>query len=189
MKITASLGAAALAISPLAALADGTFVQIEQANTTAGAVLAVTRDRLNYGGIVSHWDGGYSVVGSVLYGFDTPFGANFKVGPALGAVFKDGEEDSYELGVRASLDRWMATDWGSFYYLAEVNSIDNSWFLLASSGWGETGFGTELSTGGSDSYSDTTLAVTKHYDGPVSFRAGYRFESEEFFIGFSVNTF
>lgn len=189
MKITASLGAAALALTPLAALADGTFVQIEQANTTAGAVLAVTRDRLNYGGVVSHWDGGYSVVGSVLYGFDTPFGANFKVGPALGGVYNDGEEDEYEIGVRASLDRWMPTDWGSFYYLAEVSSIDNSWFLLASSGWGDSGFGTEVSTGGSDSYSETTLAVSKHYDGPVSLRVGYRFEAAEYFIGFSVNTF
>lgn len=187
--LTGTLGAAALVLTAVPALADGTFVQIEQAKSTSGAVLAVNRDRLTYGGVVSHWDGGSSVVASALYGFDTPFGASFKVGPALGGVFKDGEEDDYELGLRASLDRWMPTSWGSFYYLAEVNSIDNSWFLLASTGWGDSGFNTELSTGGSDSYSDTTLAVSKQYDGPVSLRVGYRFESEEYFIGFSINTF
>ncbi|NDV97746.1 hypothetical protein [Salipiger sp. PrR002] len=181
--------AASLALSALPAAADGTFVQLEQAQSTSGAVLAVNRDKLNYGGVVSHWDGGYSVVGSLTYGFDTPIGASFKIGPAVGGVYKDGEEDEYDLGVRASLDRWMPTSFGSFYYLAELNSIENSWFGLVSFGWGDSGFNTELSRGGSDSYLDTTLAVNKHYDGPVSLRAGYRFNSGEFFIGFSVNTF
>ncbi|WP_353472719.1 hypothetical protein PVT71_01440 [Salipiger sp. H15] len=189
MKLTGTLGAAALVLTACPALADGSFMQLEQAETTSGGVLAVTRDRLTYGGVISHWDGGYSVVGSVVYGIDTPIGASLKLGPALGGVFSDGEEDDYELGLRVALDRWTATDWGSFYWLAEVNSIDSSWFLLASTGWGDSGFSTELSTGGSDNYHDTTLAVSQRIRGPVSLRAGYRFDSEEFFVGVSVNTF
>ena len=48
----------------------------------------------------------------------------------------------------------------------------------------------ELSRGGSDDYTETTLAVSRRIEGsPISLRAGWRFDGEEAFLGFSVNTF
>ena len=79
---------------------------------------------------------------------------------------------------------------GSVYFLAEMNSVDNAAFLLGQIGLSTPGMSFEISYGDSDSYSETTIAVAKRIPlGPVSLRAGYRFRAEEIVFGLSFNTF
>lgn len=175
------------------ARADGTFAQFDLGDDTGSAVLSVERDLLTFGATYNAYYGGQSFGVSAMYWLAaTSQGAavNLKLGPSFGVVDEDGEDAETQAGLRMVADRYVPMEFGGLYFQAEVNSIDRAWFLLGQVTLAEPQLVLELSRGGSESYSETTLAVSRRLgDGPVSLRAGYRFEDESVFAGISINTF
>ncbi|SLN60365.1 hypothetical protein ROJ8625_03062 [Roseivivax jejudonensis] len=196
-SMTVGIGPAALGLllglAPVApgALADGSFLQVDLSSSAADAVGTVTRGRLSFGANHNDYDGGAVTGLSLTHAFPLGDAATLKLGPALSVVRDD--DDGFEsprAGVKASLDRYTATAFGSLYLLGEVNTIDSGWFALVQTGLGSGGFSVELSRGGSDTYDEATLAVNQRLGaGPMNLRAGWRFIAEEAFVGVSVNTF
>ena len=174
--------------SPLRA--DGSFFQLDLSGDNGPAVGTVQRGRFSYSALHTYYDGGATTSVSVLYALPEIGGATLRLGPSLARIDEDGVGSSIEPGVRATLDRYIATDFGGLYGLVELNSVDTSWFILGQAIHQRSGFGLEVSRGGSESYNDGTIAISKRIDdGPISLRGGWRFISDEVFIGFSVNTF
>jgi hypothetical protein len=84
----------------------------------------------------------------------------------------------------------MPMEFGSLFLLAEGSTIEGSAFALAQLGFSGPDLLFELSHGRSDSYSETTVAISKSIgEGPLDLRTGYWFDAEELFVGFSINTF
>ncbi len=175
------------------ARADGTFLQFDLADDARSAVLSVERDPFTFGAAYNDYDGGKSYGVSANYRLSaTTEGAplNLKLGPSFGVVKDDGAPAETQAGLRMVADKYVSTDFGGLYFLAEVNTIDRAWFLLGKAILAEPKLAVELSRGASDTYSETTLAASRRIgDGPVSLRVGYRFEDEAFFAGISINTF
>ncbi|WP_306133266.1 hypothetical protein [Roseivivax marinus] len=187
----AGILALAATLSTAPAHADGSFLQVDLSPTAADAVGTVARGRLNYGLSFNDYDGGSQAGASLTYAFPLGDIATLKLGPAL-AVTRD-DDDGYE-GLRGGgkiiLDRYTPTSFGAVYLLGEAGTIDNSWFALVQTSFGNSGVSAELSRGGSDTYDEATFAVNKRVgDGDVSLRAGWRFIAEEAFVGLSINTF
>jgi hypothetical protein len=173
------------------ALADGEFLQLDLSAGTTVAVVSAQRGPLTFSLSYTEADGDRSGRIGATYELPLPTGEALptaRLGPALGL---DGPDLSdAEPGLSLVLDRYTATTWGSVYLLADLSTIDAAWFLLAQVGRPEAGLTAELSRGGSDDYTETTFALSRRLgDGPVSLRAGYRFEAEEVFVGLAVNTF
>ncbi len=170
--------------------ADGYFLQADVGDETQSLVATAATGALNFGLNLSNYDDGSSAVTSLTYALPLDDVAVLKLGPSVGVLHENGTWESPELGAKLSLERYLGTSFGSVYGLAEFNSIDNAWFLLGQLTFQQPGLSLELSRGGSDSYHETTVAVQKKLsDGPMSLRAGYKLSSEEFFIGFNINTF
>jgi len=185
-----SLGLVAVSLSSAPAVADGTFLQIDLGSETQSMVFALGRGKLNYGLNLSDYADGTSAAGSVTYTFPLQDIAILKAGPSLGFQREDGSWSDPELGAKLSLERYEPTSFGAIYGLAEVNSVDNAWFVLAQMTLDKPDLGIELSRGGSDNYHETTFAVQKQVeDSPLRLRVGYKLSSEELFVGFSLNTF
>lgn len=183
-------GAIGLASLAQPALADGFFLQADAGRETRSLVATEAKGPWNVGLNLSDYEGGSSVITSVTYAFPLGDVAVLKIGPSVGLLRESGAWGDPEPGVKLSLDRYAATSFGSVYGLAELNSIDAAWFLLAQLTLQELGLSFELSDGGSDSYRETTIAFQKKLsDGPASLRFGYKLRSEEVFIGFNINTF
>ena len=180
-----------LAFGASAAHADGEFLQLDLSETTATGTLSIARGPLTYGASAVSYDGGRTYGVSATWQLPVaPQFVTLRIGPALGHVMKDGADGSSEAGIKLVAERYIPTDFGSVFLLAELNSIENSRFVLAQLGLSAPGAAIELSHGESETYSETTLAVAKRFgDGPTSLRAGYRFEAEELFVGLSINTF
>lgn len=183
------LTAAALILSlwsSLAAHADGTFFQLDVGASTQTVVGSVTRGNFSLEANASHYEDGHNANLAATYGLPVFGGATVKVGPSLGWS----DEDDLELGAKLSVQRYVPTSFGGAYVLADANSVNRSWFLLAQLSHAPSGFGVELSRGGSDSYRETTLVAQKRIgQGPFSLRTGYKFDADEIFAGFSINTF
>lgn len=172
-----------------AANADGVFVQADIGAEDQTFVATTASGPLNFSlNMSAYEDGSLSVLG-IGYAFDLGTLGTLKIGPTLGYQTEDGAADETELGVRLTLERFATTSFGSVFALADVGSIDRSWFLLGQVTL-QQGLGFELSRGGSDTYTETTLAIQQQLNGgPVRLRLGYRFEDEEIFVGVSFNTF
>jgi len=172
------------------AVADGYFLQADAGRETRSFVATVATGALNFGFNLSDYDGGRSATTSFTYAFPIGDIAVLKLGPSIGVLRDSGRWKKPELGAKLSLERYAGTSFGSFYSLAELNSIDNSWFVLAQVSLQQPNLSFELSRGGSDSYRETTIAMQRKLsDGPMSLRLGYKLRSEEVFIGFNINTF
>ncbi|MDG3039787.1 hypothetical protein [Roseicyclus marinus] len=188
-SVSAAALVAALALSTLPARADGYFIQTDLGPENQSLVATFAQGRLNYGLNVSAYDDGRAATISTTYALDLGGLATLKIGPALRFEQKEVGAEDLDLGLRLSLERYQPTDFGAVYGLAEIGSIDETWFLLGQMVLRD-GFSFELSRGGSDSYTETTFAVQQQLgDGPVRLRLGYRAEDTEFFVGLSVNTF
>lgn len=171
-------------------LADGYFFQTDVGDETRSLVATASHRALNFGVNLSGYEGGHSAIVSTTYTFPMGNVAILKFGPSIGVLRENGAWESPELGAKLSLERYVGTSFGSVYGLAEANSIDNAWFLLAQLTLQDPGLSFELSRGGSDSYRETTVAFQKRLsEGPTSLRFGYKLSSDEFFIGFNINTF
>lgn len=183
-----------LVVSPLsAAWAGGEFLQIDVSRDSSSAVASIERRKLTYGATYYNGDESRALSASVLYRLASAQDrapATIKLGPAIGW---SGEEDSdaeAEVGVKLTADRWIDTGFGGLYFQGEVSSVDSTWFLLGQTVFTEPGLTLEISQGSSDTYFETSVAVTKRIgNGPVGLRAGHRFDAEEWFIGASINTF
>ncbi|KIN72608.1 hypothetical protein [Sulfitobacter guttiformis] len=159
--------------------------------TTSAGTISIARGPLKYGAsAVSYEDGSISKLSAT---YKLPIGEQFptlRLGPALGYVKEDGADGSVKTGIKLVAERDIPTDFGSVFLLADLNSIDSSWFALAQVGLPKLGLAIELSHGDSETYSETSLAFAKRLgDGPTSLCAGYRFDADEVFVGLSINTF
>ncbi|GLT08386.1 hypothetical protein ACFQFQ_16840 [Sulfitobacter porphyrae] len=171
--------------------ADGEFLQVDLSESTSTGTLSIARGPLTYGASAVSYEGGSTYGLSATY--KLPVAEQFvtlRLGPALGYVKDNGKDGSFEAGLKLVAERYIPTDFGSVFLLADLNSIENSWFVLAQFGLSGPGLSFELSHGESDTYSETSLAVAKRLgDSPTSLRAGYRFDADEIFVGLSINTF
>lgn len=176
-------------LSATPAVADGTFLQFDAGPVNQGLVGSVATGNLGFGLAVSNYEDGRSAVLSATYGFDLGQIGTLKVGPAFGIRKDDGSPTETDIGARLSLERYIATGFGGIFGLAEVSTIDDAWFVLGQVSW-NSGFGIELSSGASDTYSETTIALSQRLgDGPLRLRLGYRTEDREVFFGISYSTF
>ncbi len=181
-----------LSILPVnSARADGAFFQFDLSETTSNTTMSVGRGLLTFGGGAVTYDGGRAYRLSTLYtlAFAQKV-ATLKVGPSLGLVISDDSDDSTQIGLKFVAERYIPTAIGSVFLLADLDTNDSSWFVLSQLTYDGIGMAIELSHGESDSYSETTIALAKRLsDSPVSMRIGYKFISEEVFVGMSINTF
>lgn len=188
---TAALSFSAFLLLSSPALADGEFVQLDLSETTSSGTLSIARGPLTFGASAVFYEDGRTYGLSAIY--KLPFAddiATLRLGPALGYVEEDGAGDSLELGVKLVAEKYIPTDFGSVFLLADLNTIETSWFVLGQLGLAKPGLALELSHGQSDTYSETSLAIAKRLgDGPTNLRAGYRFDAKEVFLGLSINTF
>ncbi|OOY06038.1 hypothetical protein [Thioclava sp. F28-4] len=168
------------------ARADGTFLQFDAAQNTSDTVFSMSRGKVSFSANFSDYDGGWSTGAAVTRDFALGGIGTLKVGPSIGRTLDD---DNWRLGARVGLERYTPTSFGHVFMLAQYNTIDQDWFALFQAG-NRSGLGLELSAGGSDTYSERTIAVTQKIDGgPVSIRAGWRALAKEAFVGLSINTY
>ncbi|WP_072858764.1 hypothetical protein [Loktanella atrilutea] len=171
--------------------ADGTFFQTDLSGTTSGVTVSIGRGELTYGGGAVRYEGGYALGLNATY--KLPFRTDLvtvRVGPSLGTTHNDGKPGPIDFGLKIASERYIPTKFGSLYFLADLNSIDTSWFLLSQFSFAQAGMAVELSHGESTTYTETSLAIAKRLTGsPVSLRVGYRFDSSAVFAGISINTF
>jgi len=186
----------AIAVAAVAALcagpvsAEGFFLQSDIGSDTQGGVVNVQRGNLSFGANFTWYEGGKELFTSVLH--TLPWGnlAVLKFGPTVGKEWDDDGNDDVRLGGRLSIEKYQPTSFGSAYGLINLATVNSSWFVLAQANVLALNGGVELSRGGSDNYQETTVAFRKGFgESPFSLRAGYKFDSEEVFLGFSINTF
>ncbi|WP_395539548.1 hypothetical protein [Neotabrizicola sp. sgz301269] len=186
MKFRPALAAAALLVATgNAALADGTFFQVDIAGQTQTVVASGVWGRFGAEVAASKYEGGHDTGAALSFGI--PLGsATLRIGPSIGWS----DDRGTQTGGKVALENYSPTSFGGLYALGFYNTVDDAWFLLGQVSHGASGFGLELSRGGSDNYHETTVALQKRLGGgDLSLRGGYKFDSEEAFIGFSVNTF
>lgn len=189
LALVLALPAAMLACGAPAARADGTFAQIDFADSGISAVAVAARGNWSYGLSRNQYVGGYDWTASVLYRMQ--FGTGFPVGVQVGPALRTDADHDTDGGLRLTLDHWQQTDWGHVYLLGDYVSVRNSHFAMVQLGHAATGLGLELATMGDDAdYQEETAALTYRFgQSPVSLRLGYKMEAEEVFLGLSVNTF
>lgn len=173
------------------ARADGAFLQLDLSQSTSNATMSIARGPLTFGAGAVDYDGGRAYRVSATY--KLPFGqdvATVKVGPSVGLVVADDAEDTVDLGLNLVAERYIPTDFGSVFLLADFDTNESAWFVLAQGTNARFGLSVELSHGESDNYAETSIALAKRLsDSPVSLRLGYRLKANEIFAGVSINTF
>lgn len=183
-----------VALLPSAARADGEYWGVDASQSTVGGVLSASRGDYTFGAGFTKYEDGVSANLSLSHQIPwdaLPEGASLSAGAALGFTFdEEGDLSDTEVGATANLQRYVGTEWGFVFLQGNVSTISRSFFLQAQVGFNNPDFSIGLSRGGSTEYQELTLAVSKPLgDTPVSLRGGYRFFAEEWFVGFSVNTF
>lgn len=180
------------AVLPLLVLAtqvraDGEFFQFDLGQDTSTVVMSVERGRMAYGLTFSDYTGPEDLNLSVSYKFTLGTPVTFRAGPA---VQYEGL-DTWKGGLRLVAEHYRPTGFGSVFLLGEYSTIDNAYFTLAAFGFRQPGVTVELShLGDDDGFRDTVVALAARLPGtPASLRAGYKIETDEAFVGISVNTF
>lgn len=180
--LAASLGA----VAPAMAQADGTFFQLDLAPNASDAVLGATRNKLSFGANYSRYEDGWSAGLHATRDFVIQDLATVKLGASLGS---SEATNGFELGGKIIVERYQPTAFGFVFMSGQYNTIENDWFALAQIGDGEK-LSVDFTAGGSDTYSEQSIAVNYRLrDGPARLRVGYRFDAQEVFLGFSVNTY
>ena len=169
-----------------AASADGTFLQLDLADRTSDAVVAATRGDYSLSANRSSYRSGWSAGAAVTRDLSFDGIVTLKVGPSIGRSAADGE---WTPGLRVVAERYLPTSFGFAFASGQYDTVDDAWFGLAQFG-NRTGYGMELTAGGSDAYSGRSVALTRRLgEGPVALRAGYRLLADEAFVGLSINTY
>lgn len=172
------------------ARADGTFSQIDIGKQTVTAVGAVERGALSFGLVRSDHEGGHEWSLSTSYRVARPriFGADGTV--RAGVVAKVDDAEDLGAGLRLTVESYRALDWGSVFWLAQADTLDGAYYAGVQVGLGQGPIGIGLEAQGGDDWRERSAVVTWRLSGtPVSLRLGRKFETEEVFVGVSVNTF
>lgn len=176
-----------------AALADGEFLQLDAAEDSTLAVASIERRPLTYSATFYNGDEGRVLGASVLYRLATAEEGSpvtVKFGPSVGFTDEGDEDAEAEVGLKLTADRWINIGFGGLYFQGEANSVNSAWFLLGQAVFLDPGLTLEATYGESDTYSETSLAISKRLgNGPVSLRAGHRFDADSWFVGAYINTF
>lgn len=181
----------ALSLPPEVALADGEYWSVDVSERANSGVLAAERGPWTFG--ADYTDYGDGVAANLSLTRRLPFdfgleGLNIALGPALG--FGGSDLSKVEPGLNFGVSRYIPTDFGAVFLQAAGGTGRWSFFAQTEVTLSEPGVSFSLARGSSLDYEETSIAVRKELgDGPVSLRAGYRFVADEFFVGFSVNTF
>lgn len=180
-----------VALVPGRAHADGEFTQFDWSDDgSLDAVLAMTRGQMNYSATYSKYDSGKTVGLSALRLFPIEGGGTFKIGPSFQVSEDDAGDVESLVGLKLGYEHFVPLENGSLFALAEVNTIESGYFGLLQFGLGQSGVSLEMSVGGSDTYEEATLALSKRLGtGPIILRGGYKFVSEVAFLGIAINTF
>ncbi len=183
--------ASVVALLPAMVLADGEYWGVDVSESTQGGVLAASRGDWNFGAGYTDYGDGVSASLSLTRTLPWTFGIegmSISAGPALG--FGGGDLSEVELGLNVGIQRYIAFDWGAVFLQASAGTNRQNYFTQAQLTLSDPGLTFAISRGASLDYEETSLSVSKQLgEGPVSLRAGYRLNAEEFFVGFSVNTF
>lgn len=189
--VVTAIAGAVLSFVSTSAAADGEFIQFDLSETTSTGTVSIARGSLTFGASAVSYENGRTFGLSATYKLPVAEQiATLRLGPALGYVKDDGADGSFEAGLKLVAERYILTDFGSLFLLADLNSIEASAFVLAQFGLSRPGLAIEVTHGESETYSETSLGIAKQLrDGSTSLRAGYRFDAEEVFVGLSINTF
>jgi hypothetical protein len=180
----------ALAIGSTLA-ADGLFFQQDASKGTFVTTFSVQKDGATFGvsAFANELDEALSFSFTQSVGWYAEIGT-LRIGPAIRLAYQDSALDSTDVGVKAVFEKYSQTDFGSFFWLVDASSIDNSFLLLGQFNLAKPNFSFEYSYGRSTDYSDTTFALNRRFaNSRFSGRIGYRIEAEDLFFGMSYNTF
>lgn len=180
---------AALALAPLAAAADGEFLQYDLTPDDSSLSASLTRGDYGAGLVHSRFTDGSETTLSASRAFAFTAlgaGATVKIGPSVQEA--DGD---LALGVKLSAEQYRGMGWGGLFLLGEVNSVNAGYFAMAQANPGYGRYTVEATASGNDGgYRERALALgVKLGDSPVRARVGYRFLAETAFVGISVNTY
>lgn len=185
--------AACVAVAGFAAgsaSADGEFLQFDLADGAKDGVVSITRGRVSVGATYSQYDGGSAANLALTWAIPLGQAGTVRIGPSFGQAFGDSGDDDPRFGGKVVFERWSPAPFGHLFLLGEYNTIDNNYFGLVQTGFGQSGFAAEVTVGGSDKYEAVTAGLTKRLgDSPVYLRAGYKFIAETGFVGLAINTF
>jgi hypothetical protein len=109
------------------ARADGAFFQFDASETTSNATISIGRGPMTFGAGAVDYDGGRAYRLSATYRL--PFGqevATLKIGPSIGLVVADGSKDTFDIGLKVVAERYIPTDFGSLFLLADFDTNENS---------------------------------------------------------------
>lgn len=184
---TTGYAVAMLALTAPPSLADGEFYQLDLGEDTTTAVVSVERGRLAYGMVFSDYTGPEDLNLTASYKFTLGTPVTFRAGPAIQLEGLD----TVKGGIRFVAEHYQPTSFGSLYLLGEATTIDRGYFALAAIGFDKPDVTFEFSyLGDDDGFRDKVAAVAFGIPNTkASFRAGYKFDTEESFIGIAINTF
>lgn len=171
--------------------ADGEYWAIDVSENTRSGVLSVTQGKITFVSTVTDYGDGVSAGISLTHRLPFEHGIEGLVlaaGPAIG--FGGGDLSELEFGIAASAQRYVPTEWGSYFWQAGVGTSNRAFFLQGQATLSGPKLTLALSRGGSTLYDETTLSLSRQLgESDISIRTGYRFQAEDWFLGFSVNTF
>lgn len=172
------------------AQADGLFFQLDYAPKASSAVLSVQRKAVGLSLGWSEWDTGEATTLFANYALPLAAlggGTTLKFGPAL----RHEAGTATTAGLRVALENYRQTDLGGLFLLADVNSINREYLLLAEWGLRDNPLSIAVSFQGDDgTFHEETLALGYQLpNSDMRLRVGHRFEESTSFIGFAINTF
>ncbi|WP_135507564.1 hypothetical protein [Roseovarius aestuariivivens] len=179
--------ALALVVAASTAEADGEFYQLDLGEDTTTAVLSVERDRLAFGIVFSDYTGPEDLNLTASYKFTLGTPVTFRAGPALQLEGLD----TLKGGIRLVAEHYQPTSFGSIFLFGEATTIDRGYFALAAIGFDRPDVTFEFSyLGDDDGFRDKIAAMAFGIPSTkASVRVGYKFDTEESFLGISINTF
>lgn len=174
----------------LPAYADGEFFQLDYVPGASSVSASAVRGPYGLALGWSDFEAGSAVSSNVTYSVPVPAlgtGALLRFGPSL----RRDEEDQFDLGAKVVFERWSPTSWGSIFLLTDFNTIQNEYLLLGEFSHADSRLSASFAVQGSDAdFQENTLTVGYGIPrSPVRLILGYRFEAQQFLVGFSVNTF
>lgn len=172
---------------PTSATADGEFAQVDYAPNASSVTGTVRRDRVTATIGWSDFDGGHATTLWGNYGLPLGPGAWLRLGPSL----RIDESEDVDLGAKIGVERFSMNEHATLFLLGEFNTTAREYLVLAQVGHRASGIAGEVSfQGNNDGFREESLALSYQLrEIPVRLRLGYRFDAEEVFVGFSVNTF
>ncbi len=189
LKILASVTSLGL-LTALPASANGEFFQLDFAPGESTVVGSIVRGPFGAALGWSDYINGSAFSANITYSVAIPAlgdGALLR-GGASSRLDQDGD---LSMGAKVVFERWTPTDWGGVFLLADYNTILSEYLALAEVSHSRSGLNASFAVqGGDNGFRENTLVVG--YAIPESrmrLRLGYRFEAQQAFIGFSVNTF